>query len=270
MSATIFERNLKDVERQLAQLTGLSTTQVSHPLVEHLVKARQNYQMGDRMLGCARATYVQLVVEELQEIGDLDKSLLRYFRRELRRPPTADTYFGLRLEINIAKTLIHHAVPFRKTETPDFVLTTLPSHGIECTSAHINLQDTRAPHSVMQKIEYAINNKNTYLYSTKFSVLAVDVSNLLFHEGQVECERILSDKDVATQALLRAINNSHFECVIYSYYAWEPAGRGNGVTLHSCYSRLDRDGIDRATSEMLDSIFPKGDVWMLGGLFKTT
>jgi hypothetical protein len=58
--------------------------------------------MGDRMLGCARATYVQLVVEDLREIGDYDGSLLGHFRRELRRPPTTDTYFGLRLEINIA------------------------------------------------------------------------------------------------------------------------------------------------------------------------
>jgi hypothetical protein len=270
MSATAFDRNLKDIERQLAQLTGLSITQKSHPLVQHLVRARQNYHSGDRMLGCARATYVKLTVEELHEIGDHDSSLLRHFRRELRRSPTADTYFGLRLEIHIAKTLIHHNVPFRKTETPDFVLVSLPSHGIECTSAHINLQNTKVPRSAMQKIEYAIQNKNGYPYSTKFNVLAVDVSNLLFHEGQGECEKTLRDKDMVVQSLQSVINSSRFQSVIYLYYAWEPAGSGNGVTLWSCYSRLDRDGLDEASSELLDSIFPKGDRWMLGGLFMTT
>jgi hypothetical protein len=270
MSVAVFDRNLKDVERQLAQLTGLSITQASHPLVQHLVKARQNYLGGDRMLGCARATYVKLIVQELHEIGDYDHSLLRHFRRELRRPPSMDTYFGLRLEINIAKTLIHHSVPFGKTETPDFVLAALPSHGIECTSAHINLENTKVPHGVMQKIEYAIKNKNGYPYSTKFNVLAIDVSNLLFHEGQRECEKTLRDKDVAVRVLQSAIDSSSFQSVIYLYYAWEPAGGGNGVTLRSCYSRLDRDRVDRPTSELLDLIFPKGDMWMLGGLFMTT
>lgn len=211
MSATVFDRNLKDVERQLAQLTGLSITQASHPLVQHLVKARQNYARGDRMLGCARASYVKLTVEELREIGDYDSSLLRHYRRELRGPPTADTYFGLRLEINIARTLIHHSVPFRKTETPDFVLAALPSHGIECTSAHINLQNTKVPRSVMQKIEYAIKTKNDYPYSTRFIVLGVDVSNLLFHEGQGECEKTLRDKSVAVQVLQSAIDSSRFQ-----------------------------------------------------------
>jgi hypothetical protein len=270
MSETLFERNLKDVERQLAQLTGLSITQASHPLVEHLVRAKQNYRRGDRILGCARAACAKLTVEDLREIADYDSSLLRYFRRQLRRPLTADTYFGLRHEINVTRRLIHHGVAFRKTEAPDFALTALPSHGIECTSAHIDLQNTRAPRSVMRKIEYAINNKNSYSYSTKFNVLTVDVSNLLFHEGQGECEKILSDIDMAVQVLQRTINNSHFQSVIYLYYAWKQTESGNGIRLLSCHSRLDRNAMEKATSELLGSIFPKGDIWMLGSLFMTT
>jgi len=270
MSEIVFERNLSEVERQLARLTGLSIKQTGHPLVEHIVKARQNYRMGDRMLGCARAAYAKLVVEDLQEIGDYDGSLLRYFRRELRRPPTADTYFGLRLEINIARTLIQQRIPFRKSETPDYILRALPSHGIECTSAHIDLQNTKTPDGVLRKIEYAISNKNGYRYSTNFSVLAIDVSNLLFHEGQEDCEEILRDRDKAEQPLQKTTNASHFQSILYLYYAWQPTANGNGVNLLSCYSRLDRDGIDSNTATILDSIFPKGDLWKLCGLFRTT
>jgi hypothetical protein len=226
--------------------------------------------MGDRILGCARAAYAKLTVEDLREIGDYDGSLLAYFRRELRRPPTADTYFGLRLEIHIAKTLIHHTILFGKSETPDFKLTALPSHGIECTSAHIDLRSTKEPGSVIRKIEYAINDKNSYNYSMKFTILAIDVSSLLFHEGQKECAKILHDKDKAIQALSKTVSNSRFQSVVYLYYDWDEVAGGNGVNLQSNYTRIDRDCIDSNTAKILDSIFHKGDVWKWGSFFMTT
>jgi len=264
-----FDRNLSSIINQLNKLTGLTLNQRNHPLVQHLISAKRNYYFGKRRLGCAKATFAKFAVEDLQKILEQDKSLYEHFVKELRREPLPlQNYFGLRLELKMAASLFKANISFKKTETPDFILTKLSNVGIECTSAHINLSSIKQPTQVLYKIEAALKNKSSYTYKTSFNILAVDVSNLLFHEGQEKCLAIIADMDKSRPILTPKVNESIFQSLLYFYYVATPVKNSNGVTLTSYYVRIDRSKINLDCKRFLDIKYPFGDRWVDGNLFK--
>ena len=257
-SESEFKRNLQKVVHQLKTLTGLTLSDATHPLVSHLISAEQKYH-DNRLIGLGEATYVKFAIEDLEIVRQKKPDLFRHFKKELRRT-SIDNYYGLRLEIRIAASLTAKNTAFRKTETPDFVLTDLPSAGIECTSAHLNLQDTNEPSQVAYKVVRALEEKATFKYKTVNNILAIDVSNLLFHEGHETCTKSLADKDKAYPILREHVNRSDFQSMLYFSYAWK-AFEAKGVTLQSFYARIDKEGADQNIAGFLDSRFPRGDVW---------
>ena len=262
---TAFKRNLQMVLDQLKMLTGLTLNNSAHPLVSHLISAEQNYRR-DRLLGCAEVAYAKFAIEDLGIIRKSRAGLFKHFKRELRRT-SIDNYYGLRLEIRIAASLIASNTAFHKAETPDFILTDLPSTGIECTSAHLELKETVEPSQVVYKVIRAINEKTDFKYKTAHNILAIDVSNLLFHEGQEACSKILADKDKAPSVLKERLNLSAFQSMLYFSYAWK-ASEDKGITLQSFYARIDRDGAEPDVRRFLDSRFPLGDMWTVSHISK--
>jgi hypothetical protein len=260
-----FRRNLQGVLDRLKILTGLTLNKADHPLVHHLISAEQNYRT-DRLLGLAEAAYAKLAVEDLDLIRKSRLGLFKHFKKELRRT-SVDNYFGLRLEIRIAASLIASNTAFQKTETPDFVLTTLPSTGIECTSAHLELKDTTEPGQVVYRVIGAITQKTRFKYKTARNILAIDLSNLFFHEGHETCNKILADKDKSLPILKKHVNSTIFQSVLYFSHAWK-AFEDKGITLQSFHSRIDRDEADPEIARFLDSRFPFGDVWSVGHISK--
>jgi hypothetical protein len=260
-----FKRNLQRVLDQLKMLTGLTLNDTTHPLVSHLISAEQEYS-SNRLLGCAQAAYAKLAIEDLEVIRRRRMGLFKHFKRELQRT-SIDNYYGLRLEIRIAASLIASNTVFRKAETPDFILIDFPNTGIECTSAHLDLQKTTKPSQIVYKVISAIDEKTGFKYRTASNILAIDVSNLLFHEGHETCNKILADKDQAMPALKEHVNSSIFQSMLYFSYSWK-AIEDKGVILQSFYARIDRDGADPNVRRFLDSRFPRGDVWSMGHVSK--
>lgn len=253
-----FKRNIQKVLDQLKTLIGLTLSDATHPLVSHLISAEQKYH-DNRLIGLAEATYVKFAIEDLEIVRQKKPDLFRHFKKELRRT-SIDNYYGLRLEIRIAASLTAKNARFGKTETPDFILTDLPSAGIECTSAHLNLQDSTEPSQVAYKVVRALEEKATFKYKTVNNILAIDVSNLLFHEGHEACAKSLADKDKAFPLLKDHVNRSNFQSMLYFSYAWK-AFEDKGIILTSFYTRIDKDGADQNIAGFLDSQFPRGDFW---------
>lgn len=247
----------------------MTLEQREHPIVNHLIAARRDYYSNEKRLGCAKATYAKLAIEDLQIIAEHDHDLLRHFKNELHRLLALPNYFGLRLEIRIAASLIAKAVHFQKSEAPDFVLTDWQGVGIECTSAHLDLKSMKRPEQVVYKVGSAIDNKSRHKYTTQLTILALDVSNLLFHEGQEQCLKVLAEQDKSRPVLEKQVNDSVFQSLLYFGYTWERLKEAHGVRLHSGYWRIDRNGIDPISKDFLDFKFPFGDMWVLGGLFRT-
>jgi hypothetical protein len=253
-----FKRNLQNVLHQLKTLIGLTLSDATHPLISHLISAEQKYH-DNRLMGLAEATYVKFAIEDLEIVRQKRRDLFKHFKKELRRT-SIDNYYGLRLEIRIAASLTAKNTAFRKTETPDFILTDLPSAGIECTSAHLNLHDTTEPSQVVYKVVRALEEKATFKYKAVNNILAIDVSNLLFHEGHETCAKSLADKDKAFPLLREQVNRSNFQSMLYFSYDWK-AFEDKGIILTSFYTRIDRDGADQNIAGFLDSRFPRGDFW---------
>jgi len=268
LDKSMFEENWKILRDKLNNLLPLVSGNTSHLLIDRLLSSKKNYEKGKKRLGCAEACYVQFVLEDLDLIKKYDTSQFNYFRRELRRKQLPEeTYFGLRLEIRISASLITKNIKFTKSETPDFIIND-KQLGIECTSTHISLSSNIKPQEVLYKIQAVINKKNEYEYKTSKTILMIDVSNLLFHEGNEYCNKILADRDNSYPVLEKDVNDSKFFSLIYFSYAWVPVEGSNGATLHNLYYRIDSKKIDKNTMMFLDTHFPLGDIWVEGHLRK--
>jgi hypothetical protein len=246
---------------KLKTLTGLTLKQRDNPLVEHLIAARMYYAMGNFPDARRRAAYAKFAIEDLERIKDHDRDLLQQFKRKLRQA-SLQNYFGLRLEIRIAAKLITDKIPFKKSEAPDFKLedvTRWPGVGIECTSAHLDLECTKRPVDVLYKVIRAIESKTEDRYATPLTIVAVDTSNLLFHEGHEECSKILADKDMSKAHLQGPVDASVFQSALYYTYASESLK--DGARTDYLRVRIDRKGIDARCKDFLDLEWPFGDWW---------
>ncbi len=257
-----FENNWNLINSQLKDLIPLSFKQKSHPLCEWLYASRRNYREGKFRLGCAQAAYVKFAIEDLQKVKIYDSEIFAFFKRELKRPLSSDIYFGLRLELRIASSLAAKRLKFQKSEAPDFIITGRPAIGIECTSCHLQLGTTQELRDLTYKLDSAINNKSKYTYQTTNNILAVDITNLLFHEGKPFFPINLADKDLLKKRLTKNLKKSSFQSVIAFSYSWTPTQVGNGATLHNFYWRYDKDSITETAKEFLNVHFPKGDFWI--------
>lgn len=265
----MFIENWINLEKKLTDLLPFLYRNTSHLLSSRLLSAKKSYEKGEKRLGCAEACYVKFIVEDLSLIKNYDVNLFNYFRKELKRKELPEeTYFGLRLEIRTSASLIKKSIEFTKSETPDFIINNTQL-GIECTSAHISLHGNTKPNEVLYKVQEAIKKKNKYQYKTSKIILLLDVSNLLFHEGNKYCNKILADKDNTYPVLGKNVNDSKFLSLIYFSYAWVPVKGSNGATLHNLYCRIDNKKVDRDTMMFLNVHFPLGDMWVEGHLRKT-
>lgn len=262
----MFKHNWDKLKDNLSELLPYISRNQNHLLTKRLLLSKSHYEKGDKRLGCAEACYVQLILEDLELIRNHDQDQFKHFRKELKRNGTLeDTYFGIRLEIRTSASLIKKNIGFIKSETPDFIMNDVEL-GIECTSVHISLNSNSRPNEVLYKVRSSINKKNDYEYKTDKVVLFIDASNLLFHEGNEYCNKVLADKENSYPILIKDVNDSKFMSIIYFTYTWVPVQVNNGATLHNLFYRIDSSNIDNTTCVFLDTHFPLGDLWIEGHL----
>ncbi|UHQ18811.1 hypothetical protein LVB87_11525 [Lysobacter sp. KIS68-7] len=265
MGIVEFMTQWEQLAKRLERLFGDSTSSLSHhPVMKWLHGARDAYLSGERVQGCARAAFAQFAVEDLERILAHDENLFRHFKKALRRDRSATAYFGIRQEIRMAASLITKGIDFNKSEAPDFTLGEL---GLECTSAHL-VKGAPTNRSLAYKLASAIAKKSQTAYSTRLNVLAIDMSNLLFHEGVGSTTNTLSWTEELQASLQEGVNRSPFQAVLCFAYAWVQAGPAGGATLSNYYSRVDRDEMDSLPKAFLDNHFPSGSIWVYAQLQK--
>ncbi len=262
MNSADFKKNLDVVRDKLQDLTGIIDVERSHPLTEWLTRAENNYMAGKKRLGCAQAAYAKFVSEDLQKIKDHDHALHREFKKGLKRIRENKDYFGWRMEVRMASALISKEVLFEKSETPDFLIPDKNGMGIECTSCHLDLSKSHNPKKLTYKISSAIRNKSKHKYAVSSVLLAIDMSNLLFHEGKEDFPTVLADKDKVALEIKNELDASPFDGLLAFGYAWTHASVGNGVTLTNYYWRFESSTAFSECIEFLDQWYPCGDHWV--------
>jgi hypothetical protein len=259
-----FDENWSHLAHRLNLVSGLRADSSPHILCERMRRARVNYTRGEALLANAQLANVQFLVEDFERIRSHDSDLFSHFKRELKRCIKHESYFGLRMEIRMASTLIAKNVAFEKSEAPDFVIIMGRKFGIECTSAFLQLGEEHQPKDLDYKIQSSIRKKTEIIYHTFPLILTIDISNLLFHDGKPTFPNVLIDMDKLRPKLEKLVANSIFDSMLAFFYYWTPTNSGNGVKLTIGYNRYDSPLMAGAILNFLDKRYPMGDSWQEG------
>jgi len=173
-----YEEQIMELRRVLNINSGLEVG-LKHPITKTLIQIEKfhnerEFEMRDMLHG-----KIFLLLKHLLEIEEFDVALLEKFRNKLKKV-TDNEYFGERLEINVARSLIEKKIPFTKSERPDFIKINDKDIKIECTSSHLEVKLT-SEKGILNKIRRTVNKKANESYANEKTALVVDFTNLYYN-----------------------------------------------------------------------------------------
>jgi len=193
-----------------------------------------------------------LLARHLQMIQEYDTGLLKQFRRRIHAILKWEDYFGWRMEVNIAASLIKKSISFTKGESPDF---TIPSEGvhIECGSIHLSRHKQT---DALKKLALSILGKSRKPYCNTATALFLDFTNVFHAMESGSMRRKESDELKSFVTSIFAQSRSDFGSVLLFGY-W----LSSSYVIHSSYLRTDNPLIDRRLLVFLNSHYPLGKHW---------
>lgn len=204
------------------------------------------YQKRDRELG-----RMFMLIKHLKSIENYDNSLLKYFRRELKRADTTDQFYGIRFEVNIAASLIQKDISFKKQDPLDFIIYYNSNKiGVECGSTRIRKKVDNP--DLYYKIGSTINSKISKPYSDSSTSLFIDMTNLIHSILKAEGK---PDFDKIREKVKSNISNKDFGSVILFTYLYIYSKS----RFESNYIRVDNSNIDNELNDLLNIHYSKGD-----------
>jgi len=234
---------------ELGRLLNKKKIEKNHPIGISLndileYHKQKNYNYRDIQLG-----KLLLLIKHLTVIEKYDKHLLAVFRKKLKKI-TVERYYGERLEINTAATLIQKDIKFTKRESPDFdIFENSDTCHIECTSTHLTKNSLKNKDDIF-KIKKAIQEKSKKPYCNKQTALFIDITNLFYFGLDPE------QKDKLHDDIKKILQQSNYGSVLLFGYS---KGR-NSNTYNSNYNRIDNEKIGNKLSFFLDKHYPLGYV----------
>jgi hypothetical protein len=199
------------------------------------------YNRGDGLNGNIELLKLQLLVEDLRRIEAHSDKLLRYFSAQLHKTKYYQSYFGLRMEIRTAASLIEKGIIFFKAESPDFTVSDRNVY-IECGSIHVTSAHVR----LETQIAKPLKGKSVKGYCTPSTALFIDCTNLLFRAPNT------SDQDVRAE-VGTVLSSTDFGSTLLFDYHVTADGR-----LHHSYYRIDNSVIDNNLLQFLTEYYPLG------------
>lgn len=204
---------------------------------------------GDDSGAFYEAIKLQFLLKHIREIKQATPEIFSDFRSQLLVCSSPDNYYGLRMEIYTAASLIRHGVFFSKRESPDFQIE-YKSHNIhiECTSAHVNDYDGR---DLFYKISSAIKKKSNKPYANKSTALFVDATNIL--HGHYLSRRSFDAINLRTEVNSR-IKSCAFSWVVVFFYFYN----NDFSRFESGYTNIPFDGAADNLVEFIQDFYPVG------------
>lgn len=193
-------------------------------------------------------TTLVMLRKHLEEIQAHDPNLFAGFKRELRKCMEADNYFGLRMEINTAASLIRKGANFLKRESPDFAVT-LPNGKafVECGSAHFTKPKG---YNVAAKLAANILGKCQKPYANPATARFMDTTNIFSADPRAYEDHLEHLKDHVRSCLP---SDKYGSVLLFTYLQNADTNR-----FESAYVRADGDAIDPVLSSFLDAFYPTG------------
>ena len=170
-------QNISNLEGLLSPVIINSKRYSSHPIRRCIDLVLQHHFNNQPILRDYENCRLSLLVKNLKEIKTQNENLFNKFKRDILRA-NKDTYYGLRLEISVAASLIRSKISFYKSESPDFILDKpFKKASIECGSLHLT-RTFSTNDDLNRKIESVIRQKAKKDYCHKASAIFIDVTNI--------------------------------------------------------------------------------------------
>jgi hypothetical protein len=240
-------------EKELNRLLGV---QLSEPgttlgkIAESIMSYHSSFDYDSRDL---KLCSLLLLVRHLDEIQKHDIKLLEALRRTFVIANRKGDYYGWRMEINTAASLIRKGVSFTKQESPDFVLTENQA-SIECGSSHIPTESKS--NRPLTKLKRTVRQKSAKPYCNSATALFLDVTNL--YANAILSDPSVFDKfELRRQLTVESMNygNKYGSILLFSY------SMNARREYRSNYMRVDLDATDQALAGFLDEHYPIGAFW---------
>lgn len=220
------------------------------PIGRSLIKILESHNKGDYQDRDFQLARLTIFVKNLKEIEAKKPGLINYFRKEIKKGGSADNFFGVRFEINIAASLIRKDIDFTKQESPDFsfVFNSDPL-AIECSSVRIRSEKDTSDYNY--KISSCINKKERSGYHNSKTALFIDTTNLFY---ETLSKNDVPDLDVMRTTVRKSMSkNSYGNITLFTYF-FDIAKK----QYQSNYARIDHELIDKNLKDFMDTYFPFG------------
>lgn len=227
--------------------TGLKT-----PIGESVIMVGVYHNKGDHDNRDVEIAKLGLLVQHLQRIEKYDKNLLKEFKNKIYEVRNNwELYFGLRMEINVAASLIMKNVKFVKTEAPDFTILDKRIY-IECGSIHVIKTESL---NMIDKIRSAIVNKSNKPYCSPATALFLDTTNIDF--SYLSKGMLMAEDEIkrSVKCVLESAKSKFGSLLLFSYFMTV------NKVFHSGYLRVDNSTINKALLEFLDVHYPISRFW---------
>jgi len=246
-----YQENLAELKRLLGMNFFTLTYQPLHPLKLALKNVLDFHAAGDFFARDYENASVSLLIKNLKEIEKKNRVLLNNLL-SLLKTSNGNTYFGIRLEIQVSASLFRHGVVFDKTESPDFTLKDLYNGTyIECGSVHLSSVKPGVS-DLRYKIAATIREKSTHNYCNPDTALFIDETNIHHYSHN---QGILPVENGRKRHVENILQNCAFgSVVLFTYminkdknkYEWK-------------YTRIDNINISELLKRFLDARYPFGN-----------
>ena len=177
----------------------------------------------------------------LLTIREGNEALLQEFKNKFHEVEF-DRYYGVRCEVETARSLLEHGLEFKHPDPPDFIVTPHDTElSIECTSIHVETSmDFR------QKICDKIGEKNGK-YTGGLTTLFIDVTNIIHHSFKQAS--LVKKQDL--KSWIRE-DTEIFNWEIGSVLLWSYVYDHKTERYHHAYIRSDTPNIADELEQFLD------------------
>ena len=174
------DENTNELKTLLGERFIKDNTFSKHPIMQAVESVLIHHNNKDFASRDYINGIITMLVKNLREVKNGDEKTFKTLRKSLLNS-NDDTYFGIRMEISTAASLVRHNIEFEKTESPDFTLGgEWTGLFIECGSIHLS-REKDSSKDLKYKISSVLKEKGRKVYSNDSTALFVDITNINFH-----------------------------------------------------------------------------------------
>ncbi len=234
-----------EISRLLSIRYNPSNGSFDSPHGKSLVNAVRFHNAGQYVQRDLELLKLEFLVNDLRRIENHSPSVLKEYRKQIRRAGSEDSFFGFRFEVKIGASLIQKGVPFTRPDPPDFVIEDT-GIVIECGSARTS--DSNKQSDLTYKVGAAVRKKKKKAYAGPDTALFIDITNVRYKSPGMDDKRL-------REAALKAVESTPFGNVTLFLFLFN----GDRGTIETGYIRADNSNISESLLSFMDSHYPVGN-----------